>query len=936
MSDPTPRIPLLEPLETRDQTLAYDRRMVNGIAEKSTAGTLRLIKRPGNRLAFNGPVGTGQGITNYQNSLYSISGDSLAYFNTTSGLTATQVTNAAPWSVRAGVAPAYFLGKLWMFGGANGVNYYNDVWSSVDGVNWTQVTAAAPWGVRQGASSIVFNGKLYLMGGNNSTTALGDVWSTPDGVTWTQTSANAWPGRQRFGLTAFNNLMWVSGGAGRSGANVYSDVYYSSDGVSWTQTTASAPWVGRANHAFFAANNLLWVVGGLLTGAFANATTDSWSSPDGITWTRVSSNPFGVAASGVWPVAAIPSRGEGLPLPPPVTVNNAGTGGTGATAWAFTDFDDDGDDDDFQGGGLVQVSFNAVGSGYTSAPALTFGTTVGVELSAYAFLDGTSNGGAKYLRASTFNGVTYILEYSDGGTFVHTVWMTTDGVTYTNLNVSFASGWTPRDTDFLAAGNLWIFGGFASSYRNDVWAILLNGQSFPLSPNVANQFYHFNQTSLTVASPLLVFKSTKDLYSFNRAVNNLVKLSNSANYPATTVPGLVSLSSYFFVMDPQGRIWNSAINDASTWTALGFVTMQNEPSGGVAIAKLLNYVVGFGQWTTEFFYVDPNNAPPASPLSPNQALAVQVGCAAGESFVEMQNSIVWVGQTRREGQGVYMFQNGFNPVRISTPFVDRILQNDPLTSVSAYNLDLFGHSHYVLTLNTSNITLVYSFDAGIWSTFTSTTPQASNTVNSLASDPYGLVTAVCPNHGYNDGDPVNITGAANPLYNGQYNIGFVDINTFTYVLSANPGTNAGTAQSFGYSEGKFTPVASTQVYDVDYVQDPSTGAIYSQDITDYTDHGNPVNLLCITERWDGDTTAWKFLRRATVVADLEASSILIRYSDTDYQSWSNYRVTALNVGQRATFSPGGRFRRRAFSIRHTAATPFRGEALEMEIILGDF
>ncbi len=1027
------RIPFVEPLENRDQTLTSDRKMVNALAEQSQGGAVRLLKRPGNRQAYQGTVGTGQGITNYLNSLYAISGDTLNGFSSGANLVATLATGTASWQQREGHMFVGFNGKLWVMGGwvqpsvaaptftatingsgvvnsvvistagvgyapgypltvnlsfsggggsgatatvtmsgqsavsvnlaAGGSGYssppsvsisttagwgvMNDVWNSVDGINWSQVTGAAPWAQRGRGGVVIFNNKMWVMGGGTGTGAnandriYGDVWSTSDGITWTQNSASAWPGRRRFGLTVFNNLMWVAGGAALSANNnnwpqtLYSDVYYSADGVAWTKTADHAPWVARSDFAFYGINGLLYVTGGNLTDPFSTATTDQWSSPDGIVWTRVSSNPFGVAASGVWPIAALNSMGMDYPIPPPVSVNNTGTGGTGATAWCFSDYDDDGDADDLQAGPLVQLTFSAVGSGYTKAPALSLGTTVGVEGGAYAFLDGTSNSGAKMFRVAQLGSTIYLLEFKDGATNVHTVWGTTDGVTFTNLAVDFTAGWVPRTGEWTAYGKLWLAGGISTvpTYYNDVWFINISGSSNALGPNVPLGFYHFSQTSTSIATPLLVFKSTKDLYSYNASLNILTKLSNSANYPATTVPGIVYLDGVFYVMDTKGQIYNSGTNDPATWTALGKIAMQNEPNGGAAIAKMANFVMGFGQWTTEFFY-DNANPPPSSPLSPNQTLPIQVGCAAGESTIEMQNSIVWIGQTRREGQGVYMF-NGYVPQRISTPFVDRIIQNDPLSSVRAYSLDMFGHACYVLNLQTSAVTLVYDFTTGMWSIFTSLTAQGTTAVSSLTCDPYGLVTVVDPSHGYSDGDPIVISGAVVAGYNGSFNATAVDSNTFTYLVPAALAANPGTATAQGFSSSAFNPVASAQVLDIDYVQDPTNGAIYAQALFYYTDNGTPVDMQAVTDRVDMQTSKWKFLTRLSLVADMVASNVLLGYSDTDYQSWSTYRNLVMNQGQRPTVTPGGRFRRRAFRIRHTAATPLRIEALELDVTVGD-
>jgi hypothetical protein len=146
-------------------------------------------------------------------------------------------------------------------------------------------------------------------------------------------------------------------------------------------------------------------------------------------------------------------------------------GAGSATGFAFTDFDDDDNDDDFFGGPYVEVTFGSVGSGYTTAPSLTLGTNVGFNAGAYALLDGTANGGAKELRVATLNGVVYILEVRSTGTYSHVLWQTTNGTTITNTAANFTAGWTPRDGEFFAYGNLWFTSGVdaAPNYYNDVW-----------------------------------------------------------------------------------------------------------------------------------------------------------------------------------------------------------------------------------------------------------------------------------------------------------------------------------------------------------------------------------------------------------------------------------------------------------------------------------
>jgi len=944
MGDAKPlRVPLVEPLETRDATTFYDAKAINCLTEQTPRGMLMARKRPGLATAFTGTVGVGQGITNYQNHIYSISGDT---FNVLTGssaaFTALQATPTAAFGKRVGPITVGFNGFLYVMGGINSSGTaLNDVWKSADGINWTLVTSSAPWSARSKGQAIVLNNTLYLMGGATGAngTHFGDVWSTTDGINWTQLNANAWPGRRRFGAMVMGGQIWICGGAGKTSNTSpdgfypntkYSDVWSTSNGITWTQVANTSPWVARSDHAFYSIGSTMYVCGGLLIDAFANATSDLWSSTNGSTWTLVNSNPFGVASSPLWPIAALNSAGADFPIPSAVTVGS----GT-ATGFAFSDFDDDSDDDCFAGP-YVEVTFGNPGSGYTATPTVTMGTNVGFNAKPYALLDGTSNGGSKAVRVATLNGVTYLLEISATGTYDHVLWSTTNGITFTNTNTVFTAGWIPRDGEFFAQGNLWFTAGLdgSNNYYQDVWFISAGGTSFALNPTVPLGFYHFNQTSSTITSPLLVFKSTGDLYDYNAALNSLTKLTANANYPVTTVPGLVNLDTYFFVMDPQGRIWNSNPNDPTTWGALQFIPMQNEPNGGVAIAKLGQFVVAFGQWTIEFFY-DAAIPSPASPLAPQTSLPFDIGCASGESVREMQGNIVWIGQTKAEGAGVYMFQN-YTPVRISNPYIDRILQNDPLTNITALNVDASGYSLYVLTLHTSGITLVYSFASKIWDVWTTTTVKGSVAVQSLTCDPYGLVTAIATSHGLSDGDPVTISGAANNAYNGLWNAMVTGSSTFQYVLPQATTANPGTATLTGYTEAAFNPVASAQVLDIDYLQDPVNGNIYSQNFTNYSDGTVPINVRIVTQRFDADTSEWKYCRRISLIGDIVASNCMLAYSDNDYQTYSLFRTMSLNQGQRATITPAGRFRSRAFQIRHTAFTPFRAMALELELLPGGF
>jgi hypothetical protein len=115
------------------------------------------------------------------------------------GATWTRTTANARWSARTGhssvvmsdgsiVLMGGWSTKVMMLGPKDAVNYYNDVWKSIDdGVIWTQVNSDAGWSARHDQSTVVIpDGSIILMGGEDANGRLNDVWrSTDDGITWT-------------------------------------------------------------------------------------------------------------------------------------------------------------------------------------------------------------------------------------------------------------------------------------------------------------------------------------------------------------------------------------------------------------------------------------------------------------------------------------------------------------------------------------------------------------------------------------------------------------------------------------------------------------------------------------------------------------------------------------------------------------------------------
>lgn len=407
----------------------------------------------------------------------------------------------------------------------------------------------------------------------------------------------------------------------------------------------------------------------------------------------------------------------------------------------------------------------------------------------------------------------------------------------------------------------------------------------------------------------------------------------TANGGWTTVPGIVYLDDYIFVQRVDGEIQNCNRSTYDVWDALDFTTPEKEPSLAVAIAKSLNFLVAFKQWDTEFFY-DAELDPPGSPLLPQDSAYLKLGCASAQSIVEFDGGIVFVSKRDQlqRSREVHVL-NGLTPQKISTPEVERLLNEDDLDTVYALYLSTAGHQLYMLTLVTSGITLVYDFNNKFWYQWTLLTAQSSQTVSALTSDGT-TATAVVPNHGFSDGDPVLMAGATETDYNGTFNITYVDENTFTYIMAADttsPATGSPTAT--GYTESYFPAVAYATYQNLDLVLHETNGLIYALDPTIYEDTDVPIKVLLRLPNWDNGNKYRKTVSHIKPVGDLEDCDVLMRYSDDDYQTYSKYRRVSMN-SQFSMLRKLGQTRRRAWELLHTADTAGRWESMDMDFKQG--
>ncbi|CAN5248550.1 kelch repeat-containing protein [soil metagenome] len=157
-----------------------------------------------------------------------------------------------------------FNSKIWLLGGCDGKDYYNDVWNSADGVSWTKVSQRAAWSPRNIGITIVFKNRIWMIGGGvidgeptNNPKSNDEIWSSADGIDWTLVTDQAHMSALGTPIV-FDEKLWLVG-ANRNG-NFARSSLVTNDGVTWREE--SAPWSPRGAVAAWVFDNKLYITGG--------------------------------------------------------------------------------------------------------------------------------------------------------------------------------------------------------------------------------------------------------------------------------------------------------------------------------------------------------------------------------------------------------------------------------------------------------------------------------------------------------------------------------------------------------------------------------------------------------------------------------------------------------------------------------------------------
>lgn len=170
-------------------------------------------------------------------------------------------------------------------------------------------------------------------------------------------------------------------------------------------------------------------------------------------------------------------------------------------------------------------------------------------------------------------------------------------------------------------------------------------------------------------------------------------------------PGIASYQDGFCLINEVGtfNIWQSNLNDLTTWKPLNFTTEDGSADNAVATIEFHEQVVIFKEKHL-CFYINAGN--PGFAFTRLQGTYPQTGCVAPNSPAQISESIIWLGQNS-EGVGSVYALRGYEPERVSTHALEyAIAQYPTITDAVGFAYTQEGHKFYALTFPSGGETWV--------------------------------------------------------------------------------------------------------------------------------------------------------------------------------------------------------------------------------------
>lgn len=378
-----------------------------------------------------------------------------------------------------------------------------------------------------------------------------------------------------------------------------------------------------------------------------------------------------------------------------------------------------------------------------------------------------------------------------------------------------------------------------------------------------------------------------------------------SNFPSTLVQGGVVLNGFLIVMDEDGTLYNSVVDDPTTFDALSFITAERERDKGVYLGKHHDMVVAFGTRTIEFFYYPTPANTTGSVLNRRQDIFYNVGCASGLSVWENGDIIYFLGSKPTGQIQIWKLENfQVTPVSNDT-MASYLTQGLTQGSLKVVMTGFAGMGHDILIFTVYTLTgggvgeilpkVTFSYDTftGKWGFIN--TSVAGHTY-------FPLIAGTKRTGGQND--TVRARTWEGIMYNGD----IIAMNDKLVPIDTLLG-----------SDGVF----EVGVFEVDVFVATSSSV------------GTNISTIIRTGLWDAGSSEYKFQTRETVMMEdtPNTQTLTIRHSDEDSNNF-NTGNTVDTSKTRKSVNRMSRFMKRNYQLEYSGDEQFFKEALDVEAELG--
>lgn len=235
------------------------------------------------------------------------------------------------------------------------------------------------------------------------------------------------------------------------------------------------------------------------------------------------------------------------------------------------------------------------------------------------------------------------------------------------------------------------------------------GGTFTVSGGAITGFAVTNRGSGYTSAPTVV--------ALTGSIGTNVCVANLTGFPADNVGSVVFLDGYVFVARADGSIYNSNLEDPTTWNPSDFITAEMFPDGLKALARQNNMIMALGDVSCEFFFDAAN--PTGSPLSKVDQAVLQVGAVSCKSVLHQETYVTWVVNGATGGFYINKLEGVTDAKKISSEPIERLLNKEAdagtLEDVRMHAIRIRGHFLALVSLPTANRTLVYDYEEDMWS-----------------------------------------------------------------------------------------------------------------------------------------------------------------------------------------------------------------------------